>query len=260
MRTQSIVLGFWFQKQTLALVFYSEFWEISKSTFFTEHLRWLLLWFVLVASIVVTWVSWFNGQKFKLEDLDFIFHILQRNFPNFGVKILALCSPKVFEVFIFPYFVLIWYILVQSMELFKVWLKLSENGYFSSFSIHNLNYHPNIFEVAKSTCLRHQHQFFAFTLCFEQILQTSSLFKKQSVRAIFIMEKNMDIKNVLLYLARFSWIYLKLEWNIRPRAPGGCFFYNPLSAYPTKWSNTPKQFVGNSRRIEYVWSFCGVDA
>ena len=136
MRTQSIVLGFWFQKQTLALVFYSEFWEISKSTFFTEHLRWLLLWFVLVASIVVTWVSWFNGQKFKLEDLDFICHILQRNFPNFGVKILALCSPKVFEVFIFPYFVLIWYILVQSMELFKVWLKLSENGYFSSFSIH----------------------------------------------------------------------------------------------------------------------------
>ena len=24
---------------------------------------------------------------------------------------------------------------------------------------------------------------------------------------------------------------------------------NPLSANPTKWSNTPKQFVGNDRRI-----------
>ena len=111
------------------------FAKFLRAPFFTEHLRWLLLWFILVASIVVTWVSWFNGHKFKLEAVDFIFHILQRNFPNFVVKILALCSPKVFEVFIFPYFVLIWYILVQSMELFKVWLKLSENGYFSSFSI-----------------------------------------------------------------------------------------------------------------------------
>ena len=26
-------------------------------------------------------------------------------------------------------------------------------------------------------------------------------------------------------------------------------FYNSLSANPTKWSNTLKQFVGNSRRI-----------
>ena len=25
--------------------------------------------------------------------------------------------------------------------------------------------------------------------------------------------------------------------------------FNPLSANPTKWSNIPKQFVGNSRRI-----------
>ena len=79
-----------FKKETLAQVFYSEFCEISKSTFLTEHLRWLLLWFILVASIVVTWVSWFSGQKFKLEAKDCIFHILQRNFPNFRVKILAL--------------------------------------------------------------------------------------------------------------------------------------------------------------------------
>ena len=28
--------------------------------------------------------------------------------------------------------------------------------------------------------------------------------------------------------------------------------FDPLSAYPTKWSNTLKQFVGNSRRIVWV--------
>ena len=34
-----------FYKETLAQVFSSEFCEISKNTFFTEHLRWLLLFF-----------------------------------------------------------------------------------------------------------------------------------------------------------------------------------------------------------------------
>ena len=32
-----------FKKETLVQVFSCEFWEISKNTFFTEHLRWLLL-------------------------------------------------------------------------------------------------------------------------------------------------------------------------------------------------------------------------
>ena len=114
-------------------MFYSEFCEISKNIFFTEHLRWLLLWFILVASIVATWVSWFSGHAFKLEAEDFIFDILKRIFQNFGVKILALCSAKVFGVFIFSYFVLSWYILVQSMKLFKVWLKRSQNGYLFFF-------------------------------------------------------------------------------------------------------------------------------
>ena len=72
-------------------MFYSELCEISKSAFFTGH---LLLWFILIASIVVTWVSWFSRHKFKLEAEDFIFHIIQRNFSNFGEKILALCSAK----------------------------------------------------------------------------------------------------------------------------------------------------------------------
>ena len=30
------------------------------------------------------------------------------------------------------------------------------------------------------------------------------------------------------------------------------FFFNPLSANPTKWSNTLKQFVHNSRQIVCV--------
>ena len=35
--------------------------------------------------------------------------------------------------------------------------------------------------------------------------------------------------------------------------------FNPLSANPQKWSNTLKQFVGNTRRIfECVWPFCEV--
>ena len=33
------------KKETLVQVFSCEFWEISKNTFFTEHLRWLLLKF-----------------------------------------------------------------------------------------------------------------------------------------------------------------------------------------------------------------------
>ena len=85
-------------------MFCSEFCEISKNTFFTEHLRWLLLWFILVTSVFVTWVSWFSRHKFKLEAKDFIFHILQGNFANFGVKILALCLTKSLRSFYFSLF------------------------------------------------------------------------------------------------------------------------------------------------------------
>ena len=106
-------------------MFYSELCKISKSAFFTERLRWLLLWFILVASINVTWVSWILASIFSTE----IFQIL--------VWTYLLCvQQKVFGVFIFPYVILSWYILVQSMELFKVCLKHSQNRYFFSFSIH----------------------------------------------------------------------------------------------------------------------------
>ena len=71
--------------------------------------------FILVDSITVIWASSFSGHRFKLEANDFIFHILQKNFPKFSVKILALCSTKSLGVLIFPYFVLMWYILVQSL-------------------------------------------------------------------------------------------------------------------------------------------------
>ena len=64
----------------------------------------MLLWFILVTSIAVTWVSWFSGHRFKLEVEDFIFHVLLRNFANFSVKILVLCSVKSLRSFYFSLF------------------------------------------------------------------------------------------------------------------------------------------------------------
>ena len=66
--------------------------------------------FILVASTLQL-----SGHRFKLEAEDFIFHILQKNFPNFGMKILALCSAKSLRRFFIPYFVLKWYILVENL-------------------------------------------------------------------------------------------------------------------------------------------------
>ena len=111
-------------------MFHSEFCKVSKSAFFTKHLRWLLLWFILVASIVVTWGSWFSGRKYKLEAGDFIFQILQRNFPNVGVKLLALWSAKSIRSILF-------FLKLFSVDiyLFKVWLKRSQNEYIFSFYI-----------------------------------------------------------------------------------------------------------------------------
>ena len=60
-----------------------------------------------------TWASWFSRNMFRLEAEDFIFHILQRSFANFGLIILVLCSARSFGVFIFPYFVLSCYILLK---------------------------------------------------------------------------------------------------------------------------------------------------
>ena len=114
-------------------MFYSEFCKVSKSTFSTEHLRWLLLGFILVASIVVTWVSWFSGHKYKLEAKDFIFHILQRNFSNVCENTCFVISKKYSE------FLLSFKLFSADIHLFKVWLKCSQNEYIFSFSI--LKYH-----------------------------------------------------------------------------------------------------------------------
>ena len=61
-------------------------------------------WFILVASIIVTWPSLFSGHRFKLESEDFVFHILQRNFSNFGIKILVRCSVRSLQSFYFSLF------------------------------------------------------------------------------------------------------------------------------------------------------------
>ena len=71
LRTQSIMLGFWFN---------------------------------LVTSILVTFVNWFNGHRFKLKAEDFIFYILQINFPNFSMKRLVLYSAKSLQSFDFSLF------------------------------------------------------------------------------------------------------------------------------------------------------------
>ena len=80
------------------------FAKFLRVPFFTEHLQWLLLWLILVASIVVNWVSWFSRHRFKLEAKDFMFFNLQRNFQDFSKKILVLCSAKSLWSFYFPLF------------------------------------------------------------------------------------------------------------------------------------------------------------
>ena len=75
------------------------FETILRILFFIEHLNWLLLWFILVASIILTYASWFSRHRFKLEAEDLISHILQINSPNFIMKILALCSAKSLQSF-----------------------------------------------------------------------------------------------------------------------------------------------------------------
>ena len=78
----------------------------------------------------VTWASWFSGHRFKLEA-----EILSSIFPweVFQIldwKYLFCVQQEVFRVFIFPYFVLSWYILAQRLvKTFPKW------KYFFSFSI-----------------------------------------------------------------------------------------------------------------------------
>ena len=49
-----------------------------------------------------------------------------------------------------------------------------------------------------------------------------------------------------------SWIVV---WGENRNTVGALYYISPLSTNPITWSNTLKQFVGNSRRIECVWPF-----
>ena len=72
----------------------------------------------------VTLTSRFSGHSFKLEAQDFILHISQRSFPNFGLKIL-LCfvfSKKSSE---FLFFLILF---SAGIYLLKACLKHSQNG------------------------------------------------------------------------------------------------------------------------------------
>ena len=136
------------------------FCKISKRAFFLEDLRWLLLWFISITSIVVTWVSWFSGQKFKLEAENFIFHILHKNVRNFSVKILALWSAKNFRLFHFSLchsqLVYTWsnYEVVQSLA--KAFLK---QIFFSLF------YSQVVYNCSNESTKQHKHSNYSKFSC-----------------------------------------------------------------------------------------------
>ena len=66
--------------------------------------------FILVPSITVTWSSSFSGLRFKLE-----IPYSPEKLSKLARKYLFCFQQKVFRVFIFPYFVLLWYVLVPSL-------------------------------------------------------------------------------------------------------------------------------------------------
>ena len=84
-------------------------------------------WLVLVTSIIVTWPISFIGHRFKLESEYVMFNILQRNFSNFGVKMLVMCPAKSHGSFFFLI------LFSAGIYLFKVWLKGSQNRYIFFF-------------------------------------------------------------------------------------------------------------------------------
>ena len=55
------------KKESLAQVFSCEFCEISKNTFFIEHLWWLLLYFILqnLRIMEIDWSSFFQNYEWK---------------------------------------------------------------------------------------------------------------------------------------------------------------------------------------------------
>ena len=73
------------KKETLAQVFSCEFCEISKNTFFTEHLRWLLL---IILCMIFGHQMKFNVSCLKSNRLIWNTKLFQ-SWPNFRLKVLT---------------------------------------------------------------------------------------------------------------------------------------------------------------------------
>ena len=98
---QSLFFNIFFSKRDSGTCFTVSFAKVLR-TFFLQNTSggcfcgssWSL------PCLQIGWV----GHRFKLETEEIIFHILQRNFPNFNVKILALCPTKSLWSFYFSLF------------------------------------------------------------------------------------------------------------------------------------------------------------
>ena len=74
--------------------------------------------FVLVTSNNEIWVNLLGTHMFKLDVEDFIFHVAvfsRESFQTLAWKFLLCVPQKVFWVYIFPNFVLVWYRVVQKL-------------------------------------------------------------------------------------------------------------------------------------------------
>ena len=94
------------------------------------------LCFILVSSIVVTWASWFSRHRFKLEVEDFIFHILQKNFPNFAMKILLFSARSLRSFYFSSFRSQLIYTCSKHGVVQKLIKKFPKRIYIFSFSIH----------------------------------------------------------------------------------------------------------------------------
>ena len=73
---------------------------------------------ILVDSNTVIWISLVGAHRSKLEIEDFIFHVAvfsRESFQTLAWKFLLCVPQKVFWVYIFPNFVLVWYRVVQKL-------------------------------------------------------------------------------------------------------------------------------------------------
>ena len=93
-------------------------------TFFTVAPFWcttsviLDFCFILLTFNTVIWASLVGTHRSRLEVEDFIFHVVafsRETFQTLPWKFLVCVPQNVFEVYIFPNFVLVWYIVDQKI-------------------------------------------------------------------------------------------------------------------------------------------------